>query len=76
MTTGYTPAEQLAALEACIAAMSRRTPRHPGPFCGCVTCAEETDHLEGKAEARKDAREWASGREGDRAADLYYGDAR
>jgi len=82
MTGRYlTPAEQLAALDACIAALVARTggvgrPQHPETGCPCVPCTERDDWLESKAEARAGARSWGSDRDADRAADRYFGDAR
>jgi len=82
MTGRYlTPAEQLAALDACIKALAARsgpahTPRHPDTGCPCVRCVERDDWLESKAEARAEARQWGSDRDADRAADRYFGDAR
>jgi len=76
MTGRYlTPAEQLAALDACIAALAARSgptriPRHPDTGCPCVRCVERDDWLESKAEARAEARrgDYDSARERDMQA--------
>jgi len=76
MTGRYlTPAEQLAALDACIAALAARIggvgkPQHPEHGCPCVRCTERDDWMESKAEARAEARrgDYDSERERDRQA--------
>jgi len=77
MTGRYlTPAEQLAALDACIAALAARTggvgkPQHPETGCPCVRCTERDDALESRAEDRAAERrgDYDSERERDRQAD-------
>jgi len=81
MTSRLTPAEQLAALDACVKALAARTggagrPQHPETGCPCTSCTERDDWLESKAEARAEARQWGSDRDADRAADRMFGDAR
>jgi len=76
MTGRLTPAEQLAALEHLLAgAKPRRTRPHPETDCPCQPCVERDMALEARAEARRDARMWGSDRDGDMAADRYFGDA-
>jgi len=77
MTGRYlTPAEQLAALDACIAALVARTggvgrPVHPETGCPCARCTERDDWLESKAEARAEARR--GDYDGERERDMQAG---
>ena len=68
-----TTPDHLATLLAYAEAHPPRTPRHPAPGCPCADCCERDDYLEGRAEARKEARaEQVSGREADRRAGFHY----
>jgi len=60
MTGRLTPAEQLAALEECLAhCKPRRTPKHPETGCYCQPCIDRDMRMEARAE------EMAAERRGD-----------